>query len=139
MAEKEKELVDPLPLKLQHTVHARLKSDVIVCTLVAVFVFGIHCSTVFVALQPELNPVLWAVVGFLGFVLHYVFPQLRKQLPWLCLARPVFRSYEHSQFEVRDAAKVMWFEKVSRPCCVTLESQNFQLCKQPLFSTSSMY
>ncbi|XP_023722503.1 pecanex-like protein 1 isoform X5 [Cryptotermes secundus] len=112
MAEKEKELVDPLPLKLQHTVHARLKSDVIVCTLVAVFVFGIHCSTVFVALQPELNPVLWAVVGFLGFILHYVFPQLRKQLPWLCLARPVFRSHEHSQFEVRDAAKVMWFEKV---------------------------
>jgi hypothetical protein len=112
--EKEKELVDPLPLKLQRTVHARLKSDVIICTLVAVFVFGIHCSTVFVALQPELNPVLWAVVGFLGFILHYVFPQLRKQLPWLCLARPVFRSHEHSQFEVWDAARVMWFEKVSK-------------------------
>lgn len=111
--EKEKELVDPLPLKLQNTVNARLKSDVIICTLVAVFVFGIHCSTVFVALQPELNPVLWAVVGFLGFILHYVFPQLRKQLPWLCLARPVFRMHEHSQFEVRDAARVMWFEKVS--------------------------
>lgn len=113
-AEKEKELVDPLPLKLRHTVHARLKSDVVICTLVAVFVFGIHCSTVFVALQPELNPVLWAVVGFLGFTLHYVFPQLRKQLPWLCLARPVFRTHEHSQFEVRDAARVMWFEKVSK-------------------------
>ena len=112
-AEKDKELVDPLPLKLQHTVHTRLKSDVIICTLIAVFVFGIHCSTVFTALQPELNPVLWAVAGFLGFILHYVFPQLRKQLPWLCLARPVFRSHEHGQFEVRDAARVMWFEKVS--------------------------
>jgi hypothetical protein len=130
MAEKEKELVDPLPLKLQHTVHARLKSDVIVCTLVAVFVFGIHCSTVFVALQPELNSVLWAVVGFLGFILHYIFPQLRKQLPWLCLARPVFRSHEHSQFEVRDAAKVMWFEKVNRPYCIAWGSQNLQLHKQ---------
>jgi hypothetical protein len=112
--EKEKELVDPLPLKLQRTVHDRLKSDVIICTLVALFVFGIHCSTVFAALQPELNPVLWAVAGFLGFILHYVFPQLRKQLPWLCLARPVFRSHEHSQYEVRDAARVMWFEKVSK-------------------------
>jgi len=112
-AEKEKDLVDPLPMKLQRTVHARLKSDMIICTLVAVFVFGIHCSTVFVALQPELNPVMWAVVGVLGFILHYVFPQLRKQLPWLCLSRPVFRSHEHGQFEVRDAAKVMWFEKVS--------------------------
>ena len=110
---EENELVDPLPLKLQHTVHARLKSDVIICTLIAVFVFGIHCSTVFTALQPELNPVLWSVAGFLGFTLHYVFPQLRKQLPWLCLARPVFRSHEHGQFEVRDAARVMWFEKVS--------------------------
>lgn len=113
MSEKEKELEDPLPQKLQYTVHARLKSDAIICVLVAVFVFGIHCSTVFIALQPELNPVLWAVAGFLGFILHYVFPQLRKQLPWLCLARPVFRSHEHGQFEVRDAARVMWFEKVS--------------------------
>jgi len=95
-------------------VHDRLKSDVIICTLVALFVFGIHCSTVFATLQPELNPVLWAVAGFLGFIQHYVFPQLRKQLPWLCLARPVFRSHEHSQYEVRDAARVMWFEKVSK-------------------------
>nr|CAD7430528.1 unnamed protein product [Timema monikensis] len=109
--QEKKELVDPLPVKLQYTVHARLKSDLIVCVLVAVFVFGVHCSTVFTVLQPDLNPVLYAVTGVLGFLLHYIFPQLRKQLPWLCLARPVFRSHEHGQFEVRDAARVMWFEK----------------------------
>nr|CAD7454179.1 unnamed protein product [Timema tahoe] len=109
--QEKKELVDPLPVKLQYTVHARLKSDLIVCVFVAVFVFGIHCSTVFTVLQPDLNPVLYAVAGVLGFLLHYIFPQLRKQLPWLCLARPVFRSHEHGQFEVRDAARVMWFEK----------------------------
>nr|CAD7264278.1 unnamed protein product [Timema shepardi] len=109
--QEKKELVDPLPVKLQYTVHARLKSDLIVCVLVAVFVFGVHCSTVFTVLQPDLNPVLYAVAGVLGFLLHYIFPQLRKQLPWLCLARPVFRSHEHGQFEVRDAARVMWFEK----------------------------
>lgn len=57
--------------------------------------------------------VLWSVAGSVGLLLHYVMPQLRKQLPWLCIARPVLRSHEHSQFEVRDAARVMWFEKVS--------------------------
>lgn len=109
----DEELVDPLPLKLQKTVNARLKSDVILCALIAVLVFGIHCSTVFTALQPELSPVLWSIAGVLGFLLHYVLPQFRKQLPWLCIARPIFRSHEHGQYEVRDAAKVMWFEKVS--------------------------
>lgn len=108
----DEELVDPLPLKLQKTVNARLKSDVILCPLIAVLVFGIHCSTVFTALQPELSPVLWSIAGVLGFLLHYILPQFRKQLPWLCIARPILRSHEHGQYEVRDAAKVMWFEKV---------------------------
>lgn len=108
----DEELIDPLPQKLQKTVNARLKSDVILCALIGVFVFGIHCSTVFTALQPELSPVLWCIAGALGFLLHYVLPQLRKQLPWLCIARPILRSHEHAQFEVRDAAKVMWYEKV---------------------------
>lgn len=48
---------DPLPSKLQWTVNCRLKSDLIICTVTAVFVFGIHCSTIFTALQPQLNPV----------------------------------------------------------------------------------
>ncbi|XP_067011369.2 pecanex-like protein 1 isoform X2 [Anabrus simplex] len=109
--ESEKELVDPLPSKLQSTVHARLKSDVMVCAVVAVFVFGVHCSTVFTALQPDLNPVLMTAAGALGFLLHYVCPQLRKQLPWLCIAQPVLRAHEHGKFEVRHPARIMWFEK----------------------------
>lgn len=109
----EEELVDPLPMKLQQTVNARLKTDFIVCPLIAVLVFGLHCSTVFTALQPELSPVLWSIAGVLGFLLHYILPQFRKQLPWLCIARPILRSHEHGQYEVRHAAKVMWYEKVS--------------------------
>nr|XP_050854657.1 pecanex-like protein 1 isoform X1 [Vespula vulgaris] len=105
------ELVDPLPEKLRATVNARLKNDLIVCAVIGILSFGIHCSTVFTALQPELNPVLWGIVSCLGFLLHYVVPQLRKQLPWLCLARPVLRSHEHAQFEVREPVKIMWFEK----------------------------
>ncbi|KAG9436170.1 pecanex-like protein 1 [Apis mellifera carnica] len=94
------ELVDPLPEKLRATVNARLKNDLIICAVIGTLSFGIHCSTVFTALQPELNPVLWGIASCLGFLLHYIVPQLRKQLPWLCLSRPVLRSHEHAQFEV---------------------------------------
>jgi len=73
----------------------------IVQDFVCVFVF-----------QPNLNYVLWIMAGLLGFMLHYVIPQLRKQLPWLCFSHPILKSKEYSQFEVRKAAKVMWFEKI---------------------------
>lgn len=104
--------VDPLPRKLQKTVNARLKNDVILCGAIAVLVFGVHASTVFTALQPELSPVLWIICGCLGFVLHYVIPQMRKHLPWMCIARPVLRTREWSQYQVRGPATIMWFEKV---------------------------
>lgn len=104
---------DPLPYKLQKTVNARLKNDMILCTLVAVLVFGIHASTVFTVLQPELSPVLWSISAVVGVILHYIIPQLRKQLPWLCVARPILRAYEHEQYQIRGPAKIMWFERVS--------------------------
>ncbi|OXU21584.1 hypothetical protein TSAR_015155 [Trichomalopsis sarcophagae] len=106
------ELFDPLPQKLRSTVKARLKNDIIACSVIGILSFAIHSSTVFTALQPEINPVLWSFTGILGLLLHYIMPQLRKQLPWLCLARPVLRSFEHSQFEVRKPVKIMWFEKI---------------------------
>lgn len=113
----DQELHDPLPQKLIHTVNARLKSDLIICTLVCIFVFGIHCSTVFSALQPQLNHILWLITICLGILLHYVFPHLRKQLPWLCISRPVLKANEYSQFEVRSQAKIMWFEKLHVYLC----------------------
>lgn len=67
------ELVDPLPAKLQRTVNSRLKSDLIICTVSAVFVFGIHCSTVFTALQPEINPVSGQVSIFVGFLKNILY------------------------------------------------------------------
>ena len=51
------------------------------------------------------------MASIFGFGLHYVLPQLRKQLPWLCFSHPILKSREYGQFEVRKAAKVMWFEK----------------------------
>jgi hypothetical protein len=89
-----------LPAKLKKTIIARLRSDLIICPVTAVFVFGIHCSTVFTALQPDINHIMWALVAVIGFLLHYIMPQLRKQLPWLCFSNPIFKTHEHNQFEV---------------------------------------
>lgn len=110
---KSDELVDPLPEKLQKTVNARLKNDVIMCGVVAILTFVIHASTVFTALQHDLGPVLWCIAASLGFLLHYIIPQFRKQLPWLCVARPIFRSQEYDLHQIRGPARIMWFEKVS--------------------------
>jgi len=101
---------DPLPKKLRDTVNSRLKSDVFVCIIGATVTFLLHWSGLFTKLQPNLNYVLWIIAILLGAFLHYVLPQLRKQLPWLCFSQPLLKSHEYGQFEVSQAAKVMWFE-----------------------------
>uniref|UniRef100_A0A3Q3H3F1 Pecanex-like protein n=1 Tax=Kryptolebias marmoratus TaxID=37003 RepID=A0A3Q3H3F1_KRYMA len=106
------EIKDPLPEKLRSSVREILHSDLVMCPLMAVITFAISASTVFIALQPALSFVLYILAGVVGFITHYLLPQLRKQLPWFCLAHPVLRSKEYSQFEVRDAAQLMWFEKL---------------------------
>ncbi|XP_074440905.1 pecanex-like protein 1 isoform X8 [Larus michahellis] len=106
------EVKDPLPEKLRNSVSERLQSDLIVCIVIGVLYFAIHVSTVFTVLQPILSYVLYALVGTVGFVTHYVLPQLRKQLPWHCFSHPLLKTKEYYQFEVRNAAHVMWFEKL---------------------------
>uniref|UniRef100_A0A803VL28 Pecanex-like protein n=1 Tax=Ficedula albicollis TaxID=59894 RepID=A0A803VL28_FICAL len=83
------EVKDPLPEKLRNSVVSRLFNY-----------------------DPILSYVLYALVGTVGFVTHYVLPQLRKQLPWHCFSHPLLKTKEYHQFEVRNAAHVMWFEKL---------------------------
>lgn len=118
---------DPLPKKLQHTVNTRLKNDLVVTTLLATLMFGLHSSTVFTVLQPDLNIVLYTFAGVFGLLLHYVIPQMRKHMPWLCFARPILRQNEFSLFEVSDAAKVMWFEKLYIYLCMLERNVLFPL------------
>ncbi|XP_061599627.1 pecanex-like protein 1 [Cololabis saira] len=106
------EVEDPLPEKLRASVNERLQSDLIVCVVVAVLYFAIHVSTVFIALQPFLSYVLYALLGTVGLFTHYLLPQVRKQQPWFCFSHPLIKTREYYQFEVRDAAHVMWFEKL---------------------------
>ncbi|KAG8507752.1 Pecanex-like protein 1 [Galemys pyrenaicus] len=90
----------------------RLQSDLVVCIVMGVLYFAIHVSTVFTVLQPALKYVLYALVGSVGFVTHYVLPQVRKQLPWHCFSHPLLKTVEYNQYEVRNAATMMWFEKL---------------------------
>ncbi|XP_053168781.1 pecanex-like protein 1 isoform X5 [Hemicordylus capensis] len=106
------EVKDPLPEKLRNSVSERLQSDLVVCIVIGVLYFAIHVSTVFTVLQPVLSYILYALVGSVGFITHYVLPQLRKQLPWHCFSHPLLKTKEYYQFEVRNAAHVMWFEKL---------------------------
>ncbi|XP_062413128.1 pecanex-like protein 1 isoform X3 [Pungitius pungitius] len=106
------EVQDPLPEKLRASVNERLQSDLIVCVVIAVLYFAIHVSTVFIALQPFLSYVLYALLATVGLLTHYLLPQLRKQLPWNCFSHPLLKTKEYYQFEVRDAAHVMWFQKL---------------------------
>ncbi|KAF7653657.1 hypothetical protein LDENG_00080250 [Lucifuga dentata] len=106
------EVHDPLPEKLRASVNERLESDLIVCVIIAVLYFAIHVSTVFIALQPFLSYILYALLGTVGLLTHYLLPQVRKQLPWYCFSHPLLKTKEYYQYEVRDAAHVMWFEKL---------------------------
>ncbi|XP_012922918.1 pecanex-like protein 1 isoform X6 [Heterocephalus glaber] len=106
------EVKDPLPEKLRNSVSERLQSDLVVCIVIGVLYFAIHVSTVFTVLQPALKYVLYALVGFVGFVTHYVLPQVRKQQPWHCFSHPLLKTAEYNQYEVRNAATMMWFEKL---------------------------
>lgn len=115
---EEGEIRDPLPGKLKKSVSGRLQSDLIISPLIALIVLGIHSSTIFTLLQPILTYVLCSLAIILGFILHYVTPQLRKELPWSCLAHPVLKSKEYSMFEPQTAAEIMWFEKLSVWGCI---------------------
>jgi hypothetical protein len=51
--------------------------------------------------QPYVSYIFYCFAGVLGLIAHYLIPQLRKALPWLCCAHPVLRSREYHLYEVR--------------------------------------
>uniref|UniRef100_A0A673FNS2 Pecanex-like protein n=1 Tax=Sinocyclocheilus rhinocerous TaxID=307959 RepID=A0A673FNS2_9TELE len=106
------ESTDPLPEKLRGSVKEILLSDLVVCILASVLTFAITASTVFLSLRPFVSIVLYALAATVGFVTHYLIPQLRKHHPWLWISHPVLKSKEYSQFEPREDAHLMWFERL---------------------------
>uniref|UniRef100_A0A8C6WY13 Pecanex-like protein n=1 Tax=Neogobius melanostomus TaxID=47308 RepID=A0A8C6WY13_9GOBI len=88
-----------------------LLSDLVVCSVAYILTFAITASTVFLSLKPFVTIVLYALAGTVGFVTHYLIPQLRKHHPWLWISHPVLKTKEYYQFEPRDAV-LMWFERL---------------------------
>ena len=71
-------------------------------------------------LQPLLFDILIYVSGGLGFLVHYVIPHLRKEMPWLCCSHPLLRSHERGQFEVKGLQclvlyNLIWFRLNHKP------------------------
>uniref|UniRef100_A0A674MF88 Pecanex-like protein n=1 Tax=Takifugu rubripes TaxID=31033 RepID=A0A674MF88_TAKRU len=103
---------DPLPEKLQSSMKEILLSDVVVCSVAYILTFAITASTVFLSLKPFVTIVLYALATTVGFVTHYLIPQLRKHHPWLWISHPVLKTKEYHQFEPREDAVLMWFERL---------------------------
>ncbi|XP_074118509.1 pecanex-like protein 2 isoform X1 [Sminthopsis crassicaudata] len=103
---------DPLPKKMRDSVKEILKSDLIVCTVVAILSFAVSASTVFLSLRPFLSLILFALACAVGFVTHYMLPQLRKHHPWMWISHPILKNKEYHQREVKDVAHLMWFERL---------------------------
>ncbi|XP_034093997.1 LOW QUALITY PROTEIN: pecanex-like protein 2 [Gymnodraco acuticeps] len=110
--EEDTESKDPLPEKLQNSMKEILLSDVVVCSVAYILTFALTASTVFLSLKPFVTIVLYALAGTVGFVTHYLIPQLRKHHPWLWISHPVLKTKEYHQFEPREDAVLMWFERL---------------------------
>ncbi|TMS04340.1 Pecanex-like protein 2, partial [Larimichthys crocea] len=110
--EEDTDSKDPLPEKLQSSMKEILLSDVVVCSVAYILTFAITASTVFLSLKPFVTIVLYALAGTVGFVTHYLIPQLRKHHPWLWISHPVLKTKEYHQFEPREDAVLMWFERL---------------------------
>uniref|UniRef100_A0A3B4XQL6 Pecanex-like protein n=1 Tax=Seriola lalandi dorsalis TaxID=1841481 RepID=A0A3B4XQL6_SERLL len=110
--EETTDIKDPLPEKLQSSMKEILLSDVVVCSVAYILTFAITASTVFLSLKPFVTIVLYALAGTVGFVTHYLIPQLRKHHPWLWISHPVLKTKEYHQFEPREDAVLMWFERL---------------------------
>ncbi|KAK9541360.1 hypothetical protein VZT92_001411 [Zoarces viviparus] len=110
--EEDADSKDPLPEKLQNSMKEILLSDVVVCSVAYILTFAITASTVFLSLKPFVTIVLYALAGTVGFVTHYMIPQLRKHHPWLWISHPVLKTKEYHQFEPREDAVLMWFERL---------------------------
>lgn len=108
-----------------------LLSDVVVCSVAYILTFAITASTVFLSLkvnppsfllpstqrlcssvtvlltclQPFVTIVLYALAATVGFVTHYLIPQLRKHHPWLWISHPLLKTKEYHQFEPRGQSR----------------------------------
>lgn len=92
--------------------------------------------------QPFLSYVLYALLGTVGLLTHYLLPQLRKQLPWYCFAHPLLKTKEYYQFEVT-GKYAQWLtatETASKPYPYVAIPEAFDWClRQPYWLSTHTY
>lgn len=91
---------------------SRTKRDLIKCSFTILIVFALHISTIFTRYHEQIEKTFGLLAVFWGIIFHYVIPHLRRDLPFMCMAKPVLRPKEYNIFEVKTHAKLMWYEKV---------------------------
>lgn len=90
----------------------RLKKDLIKCLCATIVVFALHVTTIFTHYNDQIDKYFPFITTIWGLIFHFVVPHLRRDLPCMCVAKPVLRPREYNFFEVKTHAKLMWFEKV---------------------------
>lgn len=103
---------DPFETKNQSVIKSRLESDLFVCLFTFIFVFAIHVSTVFNALKPVLNDILFFLAIVFGMINHYIIPHLRLENPWYFFNQPLLKPKHWSVFEPNYLAKMEYFEVI---------------------------
>ncbi|XP_056022403.1 pecanex-like protein 1 isoform X2 [Ostrea edulis] len=61
---------------------------------------------------PVLSDIMYYTGAGFGFLVHYLIPMVRKEMPWLCCSHPMLSNRERNLFEVTVAPEIMWFEKM---------------------------
>jgi hypothetical protein len=98
-------------MKRRLIVTRRLESELISSLFIFLIVFGIHASTVFVVLSPILNGILFLLAISIGFINHYLVPNLRSENPWFFFNQPLLKPKHWSEFEANKLAHLTYFER----------------------------
>uniref|UniRef100_A0A5K3EZY9 Pecanex-like protein n=1 Tax=Mesocestoides corti TaxID=53468 RepID=A0A5K3EZY9_MESCO len=120
------DLHDPLPDRIVSAMVVRIHNDLLVMLIWFILGSAVHLSTVFTvpALQPGLPRVLTWLTIVWGFILHYVWPQLRKPFPWLLFTRTVFARPPDGRLTAFEVAYYWchWLERYLLVPAVTMAS-----------------
>ena len=104
--------------KIQSTIDevciSRMKRDIVRCLSATVLVFALHITSIFNHYHDQIEKYVGALAVLWGITFHFIVPQLRRDIPCICLAKPVLRPREYNFFEVKSNAKMMWFERIHK-------------------------
>jgi hypothetical protein len=106
-----------LPSDILYTIRLRGLCDILIAVLYAILAFALHTTSIFSTTQPYFTIISMSICVFFGVINHYFYNQLRIHNPWKIIANPILRSFEWSEFESVNAARLMTFEVLHIHMC----------------------